>query len=706
MSVTDEIKARLDIVELVGNYVPLKKAGRSYKALCPFHSEKTPSFFVFPDSQNWRCFGACGEGGDIFSFVMKIEGWDFPEALRYLAEMAGVEVRPQTPQQVEAREVEDRLRQLLAEAALFFNGQLLNAPEAAYARAYVEERGLDAETVREFEVGYAPPGWDTTMSYLLDLGYEQEDLVEAGLLVVKDDGGVYDRFRDRLVIPIRDLRGNVVGFGARALAEDDVPKYLNSPQSALFDKSRLLFGLSHARRTIRESETAVIVEGYMDVMQAHQAGFTDVVAQMGTALTEAQLRLLARYASRLVLALDADTAGQMATDRGREVIERVSKAAAEQAAEDGAWDFDAAEREYRARLTTEFDARGWVRYESRLGFDIRVVVLPEGQDPDDLIRESPDAWTEFVAGALPIVEYVIQTATAGQDLDDPKVKSGVAKEVTPLINDIADPVERSHYRQRLARLLKVEERALFGGTATPTREYRPAPPPQAPPAEAGPPALELAPTLSREAFCLTALIRYPRLIYRINRILAEFLNPERLLRRVSEETDGHSLPDHESLARQVVASDFTHPEHRAIFRAWEAALEQDELDPLYHFAGALDPLTRQRVEGWLDRPLYAILRGVTPPSIEVPYDRVLGEVIQGVLDLRMKRLDERIQEVQFLMLEVEDGGDTEAAYQYDGETVTALIAARSRIKQARDLYSLSGKRAAASERARLQLRAT
>ena len=526
MSVTDEIKSRLDIVDFIGNYVSLKKTGRNYKALCPFHAEKTPSFVVFPDSQQWRCFGACGEGGDIFSFVMKREGWDFPEALRFLAQQAGVELVPPTPEQAQAQEVHERLHELLAEAARFFHRQLLQAPNAGHARRYVARRGLSAETVESFGLGYAPASWDAMMNRLLEQGYERQDLIDAGLLIVKDDGGVYDRFRDRLMIPIHDPRGRVVGFGARALASDAEPKYLNSPQSPVFDKSSLLYGFSHARRTIRQSETAVIVEGYMDVLQAHQAGFTNVVAQMGTALTEPQLRLLARYANRLVLALDPDTAGQMATDRGREVIERVSKEAAQQVSREGMWEFDTAEREYRARVTPEFNARGMLRYEGRLGFDIRVAVLPHGKDPDALIREAPSAWATLVEGALPLVEYALQKAVEGQNLDDAKVKSQIAAQVVPLIEDISDPIERSHYRQRLARLLKVPENTLF--PSRPSRSARPSgrqqprasqPPPE-PPAPAGVPRLDVAPTRSREAFCLAALIQHPRLLYEVNRILA------------------------------------------------------------------------------------------------------------------------------------------------------------------------------------------
>jgi DNA primase len=700
MSITDEIKARLDIVDLIGGYVQLKKAGRNYKGLCPFHSERTPSFIVFPESQQWRCFGACGEGGDIFTFLMKREGWSFSDTLRYLAEKAGVDLQPSSPQQAQASEKYEKLRGLLLEAAQFFHKHLLEAPDATHARSYIEKRGLNAGTIEQFLLGYAPAGWETTLNYLQGLGYQREELIEAGLLVVKDDGGVYDRFRDRLMIPIRDARGNIVGFGARGLSKDAVPKYLNSPQSPLFDKSKLLFGLSDARRSIREGETAIIVEGYMDVMQAHQAGYTNVVAQMGTALTEAQMRLLARYAKHLILALDPDTAGQIATDRGRQVIERVSKEAAEQASQEGKWAFDAVEREYRAKFTAEFDARGMVRYEDRLGFDIRVLVLPEGQDPDDLIRDNPAAWPGLVAGALPVVEYVIQTATANQNLDDPKIKSSIAGQIIPLINEIADPVERSHYRQRLARLLKVDERALFaeeakGGLAhRPASARKPSLPSQTsdtPPKGKGTLENIFSPDTPREAFCLATLIRYPSLLYRINRILAECLSPEGLIRTRPQLAEMGQWPELDVLEGQVVPGDFTHPEHRVIFIAWQSALAQDELDPLHCLLHSLDPMIRTRLDMWLSQPLDTLLRNVTPVPAQLPEDAVQSEAIVRLLDIRRSRFDERIQELGFLMQDTEEAEDRSTIQQY-GYTIVALTAARKRIEQTRERYSLPGRK--------------
>lgn len=705
MNVTDEIKQRLDIVDFIGDYVVLKRAGRSYKGLCPFHDEKTPSFVVFPDSQQWRCFGACAEGGDIFSFVMKHEGWDFPEALRFLAERAGVELKPQSPEQIEAQEEADRLRSLLADAAAFFYRQLLKAPNAEHAREYVRRRGLTAETVESFELGYAPHSWDATMNFLLEQGYTHDELVDAGMLVVREDRGrVYDRFRNRLVIPIRDPRGNVVGFGARALGKDDNPKYLNSPQSPIFDKSNLLFGFSHARRTIREGETAVIVEGYMDVMQAHQAGFTNVVAEMGTALTEPQLKLLARYANRLILALDPDAAGQMATERGREVIERVSKAAAQQVSEEGMWDFDAAERDYRAKLTTEFDARGMLRYESRMGFDIRVIVLPPGQDPDDLIRDDPDEWVRLVNGAVPTVEYIIQRTTEGKNLDDAKVKSQVASQIIPLIEDVADPVERSHYRQRLARLLRIPETTLFAQqpgsrSEPPRRSTPPPPPPDGFPPEAsarGQITLE-SPTRPREAFCLAALLQRPRLIYRVNRVLAECLAPEKLAEALPEDArqDGELLYQ-PGLAWQVTENDFTQPEYRRIFAGWQAALDQDLLDPYTRLREETDdPVTREIVKAWESTSLDALLREVKPVEAELSDDAIYEEVLRGVLELRIAHINEQIQALRFL-LEEDQSGDALTAQAY-GATILSLLVAYRRLQHAIKRYGTPKGRAEARE---------
>ena len=324
MSNIDEIKSRLDIVAYVNQFVPLKKMGRYHKAPCPFHNEKTASFVVYEDRQAWHCYGACSEGGDIFNFAMKMHGWTFKETLEELGKQAGVTVTPQTSESVQREKQIEKLRALMKEASHAYQQALLDDSVAGAndAREYaLVKRGLSRTVIDLFGIGYAPKGWTTLTDYLTGMGYTVEDLIEAGLAVKKEETGrVYDRFRNRLVVPIRDAKGHVVAFGGRILDPNDQPKYLNSPQTPLFDKNRVLFGLDLAASSIRESETAVIVEGYMDAITAHQYGFRNVVAQMGTALTERQLQLIApRMAKRIVLALDSDNAGQKATVRSLEV---------------------------------------------------------------------------------------------------------------------------------------------------------------------------------------------------------------------------------------------------------------------------------------------------------------------------------------------------------------------------------------------------
>jgi DNA primase len=397
MNVTEEIKSRLDILDIVSEYIPLRKSGTSYSGFCPFHpNTRTPAFVVFPNTQTWRCFGACAEGGDVFSFVMKKEGWEFKETLRHLADRAGVSLEEQKPANKTRQAAEERLTGLLSAAADYFHQMLLHAPQAEMARQYVSERELSQETLAKFKVGFALDSWDAGRKHFSMQGYSDEELTNTGLLTVNEEKGTsYDRFRNRLMIPIHDSGGRMVGFGARTLDPDGLPKYLNSPQTVVFDKSRLLFGLDIARRHIREMREVVIVEGYMDVMQAWQAGFHNVVAQMGTALTEAQLRLVKRYTKRFILALDADAAGAQATLRSLDVAREVL------------------DREQDVR----FDARGLVRQESRLEADIRVVTLPEGFDPDKLIRTDRDRWPELVKEAQPVIGYVINVVTAGIDVD-------------------------------------------------------------------------------------------------------------------------------------------------------------------------------------------------------------------------------------------------------------------------------------------------
>ncbi|MGB7539145.1 MAG: DNA primase, partial [Anaerolineales bacterium] len=441
MTAVEDIKARVDVVDLIGETVRLRRSGKNYTGFCPFHSNvHTPSFAVFPESGTWRCFGACNEGGDIFRFVMKKEGCDFPEALRLLAARAGIELHPRTQEDVRVEEEHARLRTLLELAATFFRSTLLNSAEGAKVLEYLHHRGLSDATLESFGVGLAPAGWENGIAFFRSKEYADSELVEAGLAVESDSGGKRDRFRNRITIPIRDAAGKLCGFGARIVDPNDNPKFLNSPQTALFDKGHLLYGLDRAGRAIRAANEAVIVEGYMDVMAAHQAGFENVISPMGTALTEAQLRLLKRFAKRIVLALDPDSAGNAATLRGLELAR------------------EALDREGEA----VFDARGLVRYESRLQADVRVASLPEGKDPDEVVLESPDAWRRIIADAPPVVLHVLHTLTKDQNLNDPKVKAMIAARMLPLIEDVGNKVERDAYRQQVARTLRVDERALAG----------------------------------------------------------------------------------------------------------------------------------------------------------------------------------------------------------------------------------------------------
>lgn len=437
MSAIEEIKARLDLVELVGEYVPLRKAGRNYKALCPFHQERTPSFIVFPDSQHFHCFG-CGASGDIFGFVMRMENRTFPEALQLLAQRAGVLLRPPTPQEEEEDRERRRLQELNLAAAHFFHRELRLGDAAAGARAYLAARGIRPETVEAFLLGYAPDRWDALLGYLRERGYTPAEMVSAGLVVEREGGGVYDRFRHRLMFPIRDLKGHIVGFGGRALEEAQVPKYLNSPQTVLFDKGSALYGIDRAAAAIRRTGRAVLVEGYFDVLMAHQAGYENVVAPMGTALTEHQVQLLRRLTRSLYLAMDADSAGALATLRGMEVIR---EAMGEQA----------------VPVPT---AQGLVRLERVLDGEVRIVVLPSGRDPDEVIRADPADWEKRLEEALPVLDYVLARLAQEADLSTARGKAAAVEQALPLLAEVHDPVQQGHYVQRLAHLVQVDDRAI------------------------------------------------------------------------------------------------------------------------------------------------------------------------------------------------------------------------------------------------------
>ncbi len=629
MSVVDEIKERIDAVELISESVQLKRTGRSFKGLCPFHAENTPSFVVFPDTGTWHCFGACGEGGDIFTFVMKREGWDFRTSLEELARRAGVELRPRT----EKEEVEDQeragLREILAAAATYYHNLLLKAPQAQAARDYVSRRGFADRTIEAFQLGYALDEWHAAEQYLLGRGFTKEGLVEAGLLVERDDGRIYDRFRGRLMIPISDRRGRIVGFGARTLDPDGVPKYLNSPQTPVFDKSNTLYGLDHAAKGIRAADRVVVVEGYMDVMQAHQAGFSDVVAQLGTALSEANVRRLTRYTQRIILALDSDTAGQAATMRGLDVAR------------------EALEPEWEP----VFDARGLIHLESRLSADIRVLTLPSGQDPDDLIREDPARWAVLVDEATPLVEHYMQTLMKGQNIADPKVKAELTENLVPVIRQVSSPVERAHYAQKLARALRVDERALLDMVAR-TRPRR-APPRST--AEPAPLPTERKAT-DLETYCLGGLLQMPQMLQEVDQVLS-------LIRLDPISTDA-----------------FDDPQKREIFRVWQKRVAEGFTPSFDQLAAGL-PTQLHVYLGTLSDAASLTLRNrrwlleaqVDPgqDAFDPKPEDLRQDLLASMLKLRERRLRKQNAELRFLLEDAEKA-DVRVYQQATGETIGAL----------------------------------
>ncbi|MEK6256666.1 MAG: DNA primase, partial [Chloroflexota bacterium] len=412
MSSIEEIKDRLNIEDIVSETVELRRAGKNFSGFCPFHDNtRTPSFVVFPETGTWRCFGQCSEGGDIYKYVMKREGWDFPEALGQLAKRAGVELKPVTPEEKAQKDGNEKLRAVLEKAVQYYREQLTESDAGKQVLEYLHKRGLSDKTIQLFEIGYSPDGWETTFKFLMDKGVSAQELVDAGLATEKDEGGYFDKFRHRVMFPIRDARGRMAGFGARALSSEDKAKYLNSPLTSTFDKGRLLYGLNNARKEIRSQDKVVIVEGYFDVIALHQAGYANTVSPMGTALTDDQIRQLKRYTRNIILALDADAAGNNATLRGLQV----------------------ARQSMDHELDPVFNARGLLRNESRLQADIRVTTLPNEKDPDDVVNEDAKQWDAILNAARPIVVHVMETLAEGKDLEDPKVKSDIAKQVIPLI---------------------------------------------------------------------------------------------------------------------------------------------------------------------------------------------------------------------------------------------------------------------------------
>lgn len=414
-SPVEEIKERLNIVDVIQEYTQLKKAGSNHKGLCPFHNERTPSFTVSEQKQFFHCFG-CAKGGDVFTFIQDVEGVEFAEALRILAAKAHVELKEVNQQEQNER---TRLLDCLSTAAAFFHTALYESKEGEIARRYLEERGIQKETAQLFQLGYSPDSWDMTMSTLKKKGFTDKEIEKAGLSILSNKTqGHYDRFRKRLMFPIYNTHGNVIGFTARTLdANQKEAKYINTPQTAIYNKSETLYGIHLAKKYIQKMNAAMIVEGNMDVVSAHQAKFRNVVASSGTALTEEQVRMLKRYSENVILAFDADSAGIAAAFRG-------------------------------------------MRVAIQQGMNIKVAQLPEGKDPDDILRENPQEFRDMAVVAKPFMDYVIDSAAASRDLSNVQDKKQIAAEILPMIALLPDPIEQTHYIQQVSKMLNVPERVL------------------------------------------------------------------------------------------------------------------------------------------------------------------------------------------------------------------------------------------------------
>lgn len=574
----EDVKAQVSLVDVVNAAVRLQQSGRYLKGLCPFHEEKTPSFFVFPERGTWRCFG-CGRGGDVISFVMEREKASFVEAVESLAREAGITLSRQEERQ---RSRNQSLAQINLEAAQFYHRLLRESPEAARAREYLAERGIEQETIARFMLGYAPSRYGTVRKHLVQLGFSPEDLTAVGLLT-EGDREPYERFRGRIMFPIRDARGRFCGFGARTLSAEIQPKYMNTPQTPLFDKSGLLYGLDLAQQSIRERKQCIIVEGYTDVMMAHQHGETNVVASMGTALTEKHVKSVKSLTTNLVLALDPDAAGSAATLRGLEVARRA---------------FD--------RVDSRVSVGDVMRLESTLEADIRIAVLPDGKDPDEVLREENGAWQDCIDNAAPFVDYVFRMIARQHDLSSTQGKRRAVEALAPLITDIGDPVARQHYLKRLAQVLDlgVQSEVLVNLMHARRTKRRPAAPMRLDGEE--------QPSTNGQERAVDGLEQY-------------------LLGLLSVH------PEARGLATEIIdAEDFRHLLHRQAYEYLEAAQENtSHLLDLSAQESVLDLLGRLREERSAE------------PSIDEEYLR--PTVVAAALRLKRRNVQEEYEDLQLLL---------------------------------------------------------
>jgi len=423
-SQVQQIKDRLDIVDVISNYLKLEKTGINLRACCPFHQEKTPSFFVSPQRQSFKCFG-CGKFGDAFTFVQEIEGVEFIDALKILAKKAGVELSHSNFSQTDKTK-HQVLFDILEIATQFFEKQL-QGQKGKEVLKYLNKRGLTEQTIKKWRLGLSPNTWGALNDFLISRGFSADNIFAAGLTVKSQKTNrFYDRFRGRIIFPVFDFNSQVVGFGARVLGTaTDTAKYINTPSTALYDKSRTLYGLNFAKLSLRQKDAAILTEGYMDVILSHQANFENTVAASGTSLTNLQLKVLKRYTNNLLTAFDMDLAGGMATQRG-------------------------------------------IALAQQEGFNIKVITMAKDKDPADIILQNPELWQKAVSGAVDIMDFYFQKALSNFDKQTPQGKKQIAQYILPQIKNISNQIVQSHFVQKLAGVLNTKEDIIFSELAKTT----------------------------------------------------------------------------------------------------------------------------------------------------------------------------------------------------------------------------------------------
>ena len=625
---SEEIKSRLDIVDVIREYVNLRPAGVNFRANCPFHREKTPSFIVSAEKQIWHCFG-CNRGGDVLSFVMEMEGLNFVETLRLLAPKAGVELgRVKADGQLASKR--NRLLDIIKLSALFYHKILLESPAGKPALEYLSKRGFNEETIKRWQIGYSSDSWDTLLNFLKSRGYTDEEILLSGMSVKREGAdGFYDRFRGRIMFPISDASGNAVAFSARVSPEKEATevmgKYINSPQTMIYDKSKILFGLDKAKAEIKNFDQAIIVEGQADVITAHQAGFANVVGASGTALTSEQVKLLKRFSNNLALSFDMDAAGESAVERGT-----------------------------REALAAEMN--------------VKAIELTSGKDPDECIKNNPDEWRVAVAAAKPVMQYHFDKISSRLDLNKVEDKRKMEEKFLTLIAQVANRTEQSYWLKTLSHetgtpenLLReqlVKKLKMAAGKNFPTEAGEAAPVPQKRTRE------ELLSQL-----LLALAIKYPEhLLYILNNLLPEQLAGEEnqaLYKNLvvfynratdnwtnsadSGESFGEDNPQSNSVTNQIDYKEF---------KKWLSEVNSEPTLTLSFFdeknsAGASEPANNQTI--LLDE--LALL--AEKDFFDQDSTAAKAEIIKAVAALKNYYLADRLQQIEKQISEAEKSGETE-----------------------------------------------